>query len=137
MIEVFQGSDIEELLRDMFANIKTQVEHPALPRSGFTLDYIMHLDIDFHRLILTRGASYIQIPKWIEQKKAVINPKNTDEECFKWAVIASLHHEEIGKNPQRITKLKLFEERYNWEGLKFPMAINEIDKFEKKTTFHR
>ena len=28
-------------------------------------------------------------------KKAVINPKNEDEECFKWAVIAALHYEEI------------------------------------------
>ena len=134
MTEVFQGSDIEKLLKDMFAYIKTQVEHPALPKSGFTIDYIMHLDIDFHRLVLTRGSSYIDLPEWIEQKKAVINPKNTDEECFKWAVIASLHHEEIGKNPQRITKLKLFKERYNWEGLKFPMAINEIGKFEKNNS---
>ena len=50
MTEVYQGSDIEELLKQMFAYIKTQIEHPALPKSGFTLDSIMHLDINFHEL---------------------------------------------------------------------------------------
>ena len=131
MTEAFQGSDLEELVRAMFAQIKTQVEHPALPKSGFTLDHIMHLDIDFHKLELTRGGSYIKLPEWIALKKAVINPKNTDEECFKWAVIAALHHEEIEKDHQRISKLRPFAERYNWEGLEFPMALKKIGKFEK------
>ena len=29
----------------------------------------------------------------------MINPKNTDEQFFKWAFIAVLHLEQIGKNP--------------------------------------
>ena len=132
MTEIFEGSNIDEILSVMFAYIKTQVENPALPKSGFTLDHIMHLDIDFHKLILTRGGSYIKLPEWIAKKKAIINPKNTDEECFKWAVIAALHHEEIGLNPERISKLEAYVDRYNWEGMKFPVALNKIGKFEKK-----
>ena len=132
MTEIFQGSDAEGILKSMFAHIKTQVEHPALPKSGFTLDHIMHLDIDFHQLELTRGASHIELPKWIAEKKAVINPKNEDEECFKWAVVASLHHEAIEKDPQRVSKLRPFAEQYDWEGLEFPMALNKISKFEKR-----
>ena len=131
MTEIFQGSDAEGILKSMFAHIKTQVEHLALPKSGFTLDHIMHLDIDFHKLELTRGASHIELPKWIAEKKAVINPKNEDEECFKWAVVASLHHEAIEKDPQRVSKLRPFAERLNWEGLEFPVSLNKIGKFEK------
>ena len=58
MTELFQGSDVEEILKNMFAQLKTQVEHPALPKSGFTLDHVMHLDIDFHKLELTRGFTH-------------------------------------------------------------------------------
>ena len=90
-----------------------------LPKSGFSIDYIMHLDIDFHKLMLTRGSSYIELPRWLTMKKAVTT------------VIAALHYEEIGKNSQRVSKLKPFIERYNWKGLKFPMALNKIGKFEK------
>ena len=131
MTEVFQGSDIEELLQNMFAYIKTQIENLKLPKSGFTLDSITQLDIGFHKLALTRGSSYIKVPPWIASKEAVINPQNTDEECFKWAVIASLHHQDIGKNPDRISPFRRYEDQYNWRGLQFPVAINKIDKFEK------
>ena len=138
MTQVFQGSDIDELLEGMFAYIKTQVEHPALPKSGFTIDRIMHLDVNFHKLQLTRGSSYITLPSWIASKKAIINPTNeNDEECFKWAVTAALHHEEINNNPERISKLKTHAENYNWQGLEFPMAVRKISKFEKKQRRHR
>ena len=107
MTEIYQGDDVEEVLENMIAHVKTQVENPALEKSGFKIDHIMHLNIDFHQLNLTRGSSYIELPSWIEKKKAVINPKNIkDEECFKWAVIAALHHEEIDSHPERISKLK-------------------------------
>ena len=131
MTEVFQGSDIEELLQNMFAYIKTHIENLKLPKSGFTLDSITQLDIGFHKLALTRGSSYIKVPPWIASKKALINPQNTDEECFKWAVIASLHHQDIGKNPDRISPFWRYEDQCNWRGLQFPVAINKIDKFEK------
>ena len=131
MTEIFEASDIDEILVAMFAFIKAQVEHPALPKSGFTLDHIMHLDVDFHKLVLTRGSSFIPLPAWIAAKKAVINPKNIDEECFKWAVIAALHGEDIKAHPERIANLLPYEDRYNWGGLKFPMALNKIGKFEK------
>ena len=89
MTEFFEGSDINDLIQRMLAHIKTQTENPKFPESGFSLDKIMHLYINFHRL------AYIELPEWIKNKKAVINPQNKDEECFKWAVIAALHHEEI------------------------------------------
>ena len=58
----------------------------------------MHLYINLHRLVLTRGSYYTELPEWIKSKKAVINPQNKVEECFKWAVIAALHHEVIKKD---------------------------------------
>ena len=58
----------------MLAYIKAQIENPKFPGSGFTLDKIMNLYMNFHRLALTRGGSYIELPKWLKSKKAVINP---------------------------------------------------------------
>ena len=131
MTEFFEGSDINDLIQRMLAHIKTQVENPRMPESGFSLDKIMHLYINFHRLALTRGSSYIELPEWIKSKKAVINPQNKDEECFKWAVIEALHHEDIKNNPERMSLLRPYEKQYNWKGLEFPVSIKKIDKFEK------
>ena len=46
------GSDTEEPLLCVFLHIKTQEENPHLPVIGFTLDQIMHLHINFHKLPL-------------------------------------------------------------------------------------
>ena len=46
----------------MLAHIKTQTENPKFPESGFSLDKIMHLYINFHRLALTQDSSYIELP---------------------------------------------------------------------------
>ena len=83
-----------------------------MPGGGFTLDKIMHLYINFHRLALTRGSFYTELPEWIKSKKAVINLQNKDKECFKWAVIAALHHKEIKHHPDRISLLRPYESQY-------------------------
>ena len=71
-------------MKGMFAHIKTQIEHPALPKSGFSIDHIMHLDIDFHKLELTRGSSYVELPEWIAAKKAVINNSGETNTFFQY-----------------------------------------------------
>ena len=65
MTEFFQGNNTDELIQCIFVHIKTQVENPRMPESSFTVDQIMHLHINFHRLALTRGSSYIVLPEWI------------------------------------------------------------------------
>ena len=105
-----------------------------MPESGFTSDQIMHLYFNFHKFTLTWGSSYTELPEWIVKKKAVINPKNKYEQCFKWAVIAALHHEEIAKDPQCISKLQRYEHQYSWNGLDFSLVIQKIGKFEKNNS---
>ena len=88
------------------------------------------MDVNFHRLNLTRGSSYLPLPDWLAHKKAIINPKNSDLEYFKWAVIAAMRWEEIGKNPEQITKLKRLENDFDWTGVGFPVLFRTIKRFE-------
>ena len=77
-------------------------------------------------------SSYLPLPDWLAKKKAIINPKNSDRECFKWAVIAVLRWEEIGNNPERISKLKRFEADFDWSGVGFPVFFRDIKGFESR-----
>ena len=54
-----------------------------------------------------------------------------DDECFKYAIIAALHHQEIGRNPQRISKHKPFINNYNWKDIEFPSHSKDWRKFEQ------
>ena len=89
--------------------MREQIENPALLNSRFAFDEVLFMGIDFHQLNLTRGSSYAPLPEWLANKKAIIIPRNKDQECFKWSVIAASRWEEIDSHPERISKLKRFE----------------------------
>ena len=75
-----------------------------------------------------RGSSYLPLPDWLARKKAIVDPHNDDEECFKWSVIAA---ENVGmKDPQGVPNLRKFTDNYDWSGLEFPVSIKDIGKFE-------
>ena len=72
--------------------------------------------IKCHKINPNHGGSYKDSPDWIKNKKVTINPINKkDDKYFQYAVIVALSHEKIKNNPQRITKLKPFINKYNWE----------------------
>ena len=51
---------------------------------------------------------YIDSPKWLKNKKVTINPKNSHNNCFQYAVTVSLNYQSIKKDPQRISKIESF-----------------------------
>ena len=66
---------------------------------------------------------------WIKNKKTTINPINEKySKCFQYAVTVALNHEEIKKDLKRITKIKSFINKYNWEGINFS---SEKDDWKK------
>ena len=55
-----------------------------------------------------------------EQKKATINPKLKDDKRFQYAVTVALNYEEIKWNPERVSKIKQFINKYRWKGINYP-----------------
>ena len=43
-----------------------------------------------------------------------------DDKCFQYAVTVSLNCEEIKWNPERISNIKPFINKYNWKGINYP-----------------
>ena len=114
MTSVYRGSEMDQIVDGMIANMKFQIENPALLNSRFVFDEFLYLDVNSHQLNLMRGSSYLPLPDWLVRKKAIVNPHNDDEECFKWSVIPA---ENVGmKDPQRVSNLRKFAGNYVWSG---------------------
>ena len=112
----------------MIANMKFQIENPALLNSRFVFNEFLYLDVNFHQLNLTRGSSYLPLPDWLARKNVIVNPHNDNEECFKWSVITV---EKVDmKDPQRVSNLRKFKDNYDWSGLEFTVSSKDIGKFE-------
>ena len=63
---------------------------------------------------------------WLRGKKeAIINNNNNNNNDFKNALDDALNYQTIEKYPPRISKLKPFINKYNWEGINFPAGSKE------------
>ena len=99
--------------------------------SSFTFERVDLLEYHLHKINLNRGSSYIESTKWIKNKGVTINPKNTkDNNCFQYAIIAALNHQNIDHHPERISNLKPFINNYNWKEIEFPSHSKDWRKFE-------
>ena len=98
--------------------------------SEFEFDGVNCLYYDFNKTSINRGRSYIDSLKWLKDKKSTINPKNNDDKCFQYAVTLALNLDKIKKDPQRVSKIKPFTEKYNWEDIDFPSPSKGWKKIE-------
>ena len=98
--------------------------------SEFAYDNVDALYYNFNKVSLSRGGSYIDSPKWLKNKKVTICPKNNDNKCFQYALTIALNYEKIKKDPQSISKIKLFIDQYNWKDKDFPSHSKDWKKFE-------
>ena len=74
--------------------------------SDFIFDSVQLMYYKCHKVNFRGGGSYIDSPDWIKKKKATINPKNI-------MITAALNHEEIKWNPERVSNIKPFLNKYS------------------------
>ena len=88
--------------------------------SGWRFVAVQQLDTHTVQYEPLKGSSYIPLPKYLADKKAIINLKNEDGQCFKWCLARALNP--VEKNSERVTKeLRKQAEGLNWKR----MAIGE------------
>ena len=89
----------------------------------------MSLDLHTAKYEPLGGSSYIPLSGFLAAKKAIINLRKEDDECFKWSITRALNPVEI--NSDRIDiELREKSEVLHGEGLKFPYNLSDINKFE-------
>ena len=52
---------------------------------------VLSLDLHTVKYEPLSGSSYILLRKFLAAKKAIINLRNEDDECFKWAITRALN----------------------------------------------
>jgi len=98
--------------------------------SGWKFHSIASLDIHTVKYKPLRGGSWVLFPKFIAGKKALVNMKNKDNQCFKYCVAKHLNPTKA--HPERITKdLREHAKSLNFSGIVFPVNLKVIGKFEK------
>ena len=88
------SSDTSKILDEILSSLidKYQVDLAASrTSSSFVFESVQECNIHFHKVDSRPGASYIETPDWIKNKKCVINSKNiNDVYCFMYSITIAL-----------------------------------------------
>ena len=131
--EFMIGSKTEEVAEKLFMSILQKYQdnlQNKMKGSDFTFSGINYLYYDLNIITISKGGSYIESPKWLKDKKCVVNQKNNDNKCFQYAATLALNFNNIDRNPQRISKIKPFINNYKWNDINFPATKKDWNKFE-------
>ena len=133
-IEIMNGTETNDLINELFKSFVRRYQErleTKMKGSEFIFESVDLLYYSLHKISLNRSGSYIDSPDWIKNRKATINPKNKDNECFKYAITAALNHNKINNHPEKTSKLKPFINNYNWKDIEFPSNLKDWKKIEK------
>lgn len=124
--------DIEEFIAEQFARILSLIDQRDLSGgSGFRLFEIKNCEVRISQVKLLSAGSFIPLPRWLQLRKAIINVKSTGNECFKNAIFA--HH--CAESNQHIIRPRIrrrLENRYNFDGVRFPTPLADIKRFARQ-----
>ena len=116
-VEIMVGRETNEITEDLFELFLQKYQEgleESMRGSEFVYDSVNVLYYNLNKVSLSRGGSYIDSPKWLKNKKAIINPQNKkDDRCFQYALTVALKHKQSKSNPKRISKIKPFIDQYN------------------------
>ena len=125
---ILREEDIEPFLADAHAQLDKHVDKFTNNGSGWTLESVMSLSVNIAKYAPLKGSSYIELPKYLKDKKAILNVENEDNKCLKWALLSCLHPAK--KNPQRVNKYMQFKE-LRFTGVDFPVPLSQMPKVER------
>lgn len=124
-------TDLQQLFLEKVVNyLMPKVDDVIMQGSGFTLSSINELAVQVNQFDPLRGSSYIKLPKFLADKRAIVNVNNDDKMCFKWAILSALFPAK--KNTERKISYERYEDELDFTGIQFPMQLNHISKFEKQ-----
>ena len=123
-IKIFMGNNTDEVIDRLFNTMLQRFQEAkeiSFERgSEFIFENVDSLFYYFQKIDINRSGSYIETPKWLKDKKATNNPKNTDDDnCFQYSITIALDNKDIGKDPQRISKIKVFITKHNCKEINF------------------
>ena len=96
----------------------------------WAVDRVKTLWLDVARYQPLRGGPYIPLPAVVKNKKAIVNVKNKDDHCLRWALRAALAPTPA-HNPDRTTWYPI-QDGLNFDGIDSPTPISDPASRETK-----
>ncbi|XP_018404604.1 PREDICTED: uncharacterized protein LOC108781186 [Cyphomyrmex costatus] len=128
--ELYPASNVREwyvsrVIEPTLASLEEHQEHD----SGWALSRILNLTVNVNKLNSTHAGCYIEMPKKIKDKHALVNVSSNDNACFAWSVVAALYPAE--NHVYRASSYPHYSTVLNFADIEFPVTLKDVKKFER------
>ena len=127
-IPILAATNIPEIFEYTLMRVKDKVDNFYNEGSGWTICRVTQIFLEISRYSPVTGSGHIPLPndlnKRCSTKNGIINPQNTDNECFRWAILCALHTP--ARNPARISQYRQYYNELDFTGIEFPVKVDEI-----------
>ena len=125
---LLHASQVQETIDFIFEELGERMYNYEGEGSGWVFDKVISFQVNIHKHVPLRASSYMEIPAEVQNTKSVVNIQNKDHKCFMWSILAYLHP--AHKTPQRVSKYQPFQDELTFQGIDFPVKLQDISKFE-------
>ena len=128
---ILENTDLEEVFNQMVDEIEAAIQKTENAEgSGWKLKSVIDIKLYTTEWVPLNASSYMELPIYLANKKAIINMQNQDNKCFLWSVLRALNPTK--KHPERVDNdLISKQDTLNMKGIKYPVSLRDIDKFEE------
>ena len=129
---ILEGTDLDDVYEEILEEIEEEIQKVQdAEGSGWQFMAVENITLHTTRWDPINAGSYIDLPPFLKNKKAIIYMKNQDNECFKWCVLRALNPKD--NHPERIDNdLKNKQDTLNIQGIQYPVSFRDIDRFESQ-----
>ena len=129
VINVHNIDTLNHVFNQFVDEVRGEIEAWSERGSGWIVDEILEAFINVARHQPLRGGTYMPLPEKLKNKKAIINVKNRDNMCLRWAIRTHLFP--ARSNVDRTSSYPT-NDGLNFEGIDFPTPVSQIIKLEKQ-----
>ncbi|CAH1639524.1 unnamed protein product [Spodoptera littoralis] len=130
---IVQSTDIADIYRKCSEKLTSKCSEFELSDSGWTINFISHLEVNINKYNPLRAGTYLQLPTVIRNTKSCLNIRNNDNYCFLWCL--SAHMYPTVQNPNRTKSYPHYTKLFNLNNLSYPPNFNDIKIFEMNNPF--
>ena len=127
------SDDINDFLDDVMIKLGAHIDNYTSKGSNWVVAAIEEIALRLVKYkVLKGGADKFELPNELLNKKCVLNIESKENECAKWAIIASLHHEEVDQhNKNRRANYEQFVNQYDFSTMKYPATVEDLTAISK------
>ena len=126
----------DSLMERFTAGIRNSNAKFMRDKSGLVLAEIYSITLKISQFNPLQGSGFQQLPKFLANKKAIVNVLNNDERCFGYSVLAALLPDDPYRNanrPGRYSDADFAEHKL--DAIEYPVSPIDLPRIEQQLNF--